>query len=77
MKTLLGHKEEIVCLSFDPIGISLATGSMDHTTKLWDIETGKILHNFKKHTGEIVSLDFSQNNTLITGSFDKTAKVSH
>lgn len=31
---------EIVCLSFDPHGLLVATGSMDHSAKLWDVETG-------------------------------------
>ena len=31
---------EIVCLSFDPHGMLVATGSMDNTAKIWDVETG-------------------------------------
>lgn len=41
MHTLQGHTLEIVCLSFDPHGSLLATGSMDSKAKLWDVETGK------------------------------------
>lgn len=29
---------EIVCLAFDPHSLLVATGSMDHTAKLWDVE---------------------------------------
>jgi dynein assembly factor with WDR repeat domains 1 len=36
--TLKGHKMEIVCLAFDPHSLLVATGSMDHTAKLWDVE---------------------------------------
>ncbi len=35
-----GHATEIVCLSFDPLGTTIATGSMDNSAKLWDVETG-------------------------------------
>ena len=38
MNTLKGHNMEIVCLGFDPHGLLVATGSMDHTAKLWDVE---------------------------------------
>jgi WD40 repeat protein len=38
--TYRGHTTEIVCLSFDPLGTTVATGSMDNTAKLWDVETG-------------------------------------
>ncbi len=42
--TFRGHATEIVCLSFDPHGTVVATGSMDNTAKLWDVETGKEKH---------------------------------
>lgn len=45
MHTLKGHNMEIVCLGFDPHGLLVATGSMDHTAKLWDVEHGKELFN--------------------------------
>jgi len=38
--TLRGHATEIVCLSFNPQGNIIATGSMDNTAKLWDVDTG-------------------------------------
>ncbi len=40
LHTLRGHQKEIVCLAFSPQGDLIATGSMDHTAKLWDVETG-------------------------------------
>jgi dynein assembly factor with WDR repeat domains 1 len=52
----------------------VATGSMDQTSKLWDIETGKVHSTLKGHEGEIVSLNFNADGDMIlTGSFDKTA----
>lgn len=54
----------------------LATGSMDNTSRLWDVETGECLHTLLGHTAEIVSLDFdTQGNRIITGSFDNSVKV--
>ena len=50
---------EIVCLSFDPHGLLVATGSMDHTAKLWDVETGQEIFNLAGHKAEIVSLNFN------------------
>ena len=40
LRNLVGHKMEIVTLSFDPHSMLVATGSMDNTAKLWDVETG-------------------------------------
>jgi len=54
----------------------LATGSMDQTAKIWDLETGKEVATLKGHTGEIVSLNFSaEGDRIITGSFDFTARI--
>lgn len=44
LHTYRGHATEIVCLSFDPPGLTVATGSMDNTARLWDVETGTPLH---------------------------------
>lgn len=57
--TLKGHKQEIVCLSFDPHGVLAATGSMDNTAKIWDVEKGTCLFNLDGHKAEIVSLNFN------------------
>jgi dynein assembly factor with WDR repeat domains 1 len=54
----------------------IATGSMDNTARIWDVESGECLHTLLGHTAEIVSLDFdTQGQRIITGSFDNTVKV--
>ena len=64
----------MVTIAFDPHRSLIATGSMDQTSKLWDIETGKEHSTLKGHEGEIVSLNFNADGDMIlTGSFDKTA----
>ena len=37
--TLRGHKRPINCLAFSPDGHTLASGSYDGTTRLWDVPT--------------------------------------
>lgn len=72
----MGHDEEIVCLSFEPQLHVLATGSMDKTCKLWDLEQGKMLMDLAGHQGEIISLSFTtEGDRVLTGSFDGTAKI--
>ena len=54
----------------------VATGSMDNTAKLWDVEKGACLYNLEGHKAEIVSLHFNTDgNRLLTSSFDNTAKI--
>jgi dynein assembly factor with WDR repeat domains 1 len=49
---------------------------MDHTAKLWDLETGTLILDLSGHAGEVISLNFtSEGDRIITGSFDGTAKI--
>lgn len=54
----------------------VATGSMDNTAKIWDVETGEEIFNLKGHKAEIVSLAFNTDgDKLMTSSFDSTARI--
>eukprot|EP00826_Nyctotherus_ovalis_P036059 TRINITY_DN3165_c0_g1_i15.p1 TRINITY_DN3165_c0_g1~~TRINITY_DN3165_c0_g1_i15.p1 ORF type:complete len:133 (+),score=13.11 TRINITY_DN3165_c0_g1_i15:94-492(+) len=67
---------EIVCVAFDPQGELLATGSMDNTAKVWDIEKGAEIYTLTGHGAEIVSLNYNvDGDKILTASFDNTAKV--
>jgi dynein assembly factor with WDR repeat domains 1 len=67
---------EIVCVAFDPQGELVATGSMDHTAKVWDMEKGAEIYSLKGHHAEIVSLSYNTDgDKILTASFDHTAKV--
>merc|ERR1711988_1241692 len=67
---------EIVCVAFSQQGTHVATGSMDNTAKIWDVETGQQIASLEGHTAEIVSLSFNTDgDRILTGSFDNTAKI--
>lgn len=40
-RTLSGHSNWVLCVSYSPCGTMIATGSMDNTVRLWDAELGK------------------------------------
>ncbi len=49
-----GHVGEIRCLAVSPDGRLMLSGSMDHTVRLWDVETGKDLATVKmENAGDI------------------------
>ncbi|NWU45915.1 DAW1 factor, partial [Hylia prasina] len=74
--TFRGHSAEIVCLSFNPQSTLLATGSMDTTAKLWDLEKGEEVATLNGHSAEIIALSFNTTgDRIITGSFDHTVVV--
>jgi len=51
--TTRGHASEIVCVGFNPPGRAVATGSMDSTARLWDVESGDCLHTLLGHSGSL------------------------
>lgn len=85
MLELIGHDREIYHIEWSPTGpksenpnldLTLATGSFDYKTKLWNVETGACLYTFEKHTLPVYSLSFSPNGRfLATASFDKTVNI--
>ena len=63
-------------MSFGPHGDLVATGSTDHSAKLWDVEHGQELFTLAGHEAEVVSLSFNTDgDKILTASFDNTAKI--
>jgi len=46
LRTLAGHKDQVTSVAFTPDGKTLASGSYDHTIRLWKVETGECLASF-------------------------------
>lgn len=70
-----GHTKWINAVRFSDDGKLFASGSDDQLVKIWESETGKLLHTFKGHTNNINGLVFSKDNkTIFTSSNDGTIK---
>lgn len=68
--------KQVVAAKFDNASRVIATGSMDHTARLFDAPTGQEVGTLKGHTQEVIAINFNNNgNQLITGSFDNTVSV--
>ena len=50
LRTLTGHTDSVVSVSFSPDGRTLASGSRDDTIRLWDGVTGAHLRTLTGHT---------------------------
>lgn len=73
----LGHASAVYCATFSADGKYIASGSSDHTIRVWDAQTGNpSLTPLSMHRGVIFCVAFSNNSSLIaSGSADKTILV--
>ena len=53
------HEDAVTCLSVDPRGERVLSGSDDGTARLWDVETGELLLTLEAHEDQIATLAFT------------------
>jgi WD40 repeat protein len=73
LRTLKGHKQGVLGVSFSPDGEIVATASVDNTVKLWN-SNGILLTTLTGHRGAVTGVSFSPDGTfLVSASMDQTA----
>src|SRR5260370_35786622 len=66
----------IPSVAFSPDRKSMAIGNYDHTAKLLDTSTGKVLKTLRGHKNYVRAVAFSPDGkTLATGGWDQTVKL--
>ena len=71
-----GHTGAIFALAFSPDGSRLASGSDDHSIRLWDMRTGKERLQLRGHENYVHDLAFSPDGeTLASAGADDSVRL--
>ena len=75
-RVLKGHTNSVWSVAFGSDWHTLASGSTDHTIRLWDVQTGQEVRTLQGYTNWILSVAFSPDGTrLASGSDDHTIRL--
>ena len=72
------HTESIFLAVFNPDSTKIVTTSglsTDHTAKIWDAETGQLIHTLTGHAGLIHQVAFSQDGSKVVTVCGNAAKI--
>ncbi|HKB35824.1 MAG TPA: hypothetical protein VKD72_05175 [Gemmataceae bacterium] len=71
-----GHASTPLSVVFSPDGKLLASGSSDHTVKVWDAATGQEVATFKEPTNAVACVAFSPDGKrLASASRDGVVRI--
>ena len=73
---LFGHSGVVYTATFSPDGRRIVTASADHTARVWDTVSGKVIAVLKGHAREVRYATFSNDgHRVVTSSWDDTARL--
>jgi WD40 repeat protein len=76
IQTLEGHKSDVTAVAYSRDGNYLASGGVDGSLLIWNIQGGNIIAQLAGHTDAVEGLAFSPDGKwLITSSEDTTMKI--
>lgn len=76
LKPLVGHRDRITAAAFNPNSQLVATGSRDHTARIWSTTDGANVATLEGHTDEVTVVAFNPDGqSLLTASRDGAVRI--
>ncbi|NUM55288.1 MAG: pre-peptidase C-terminal domain-containing protein [Candidatus Hydrogenedentes bacterium] len=76
IKTIEGHKDNVLALAFSPDGKQLVSASYDKSLIVWDVETGNAVRTLANHVDAVYAVAWSPDGKQIaSGAGDRTVKL--
>ena len=74
--TMRGHAARVLSVAFHPNGLTLASGSADHTVRMWDMTTGTLWKTLAGHRAAVHSMAFSPDGWILaSGGADRVIRL--
>ncbi|KAK4335785.1 COMPASS component SWD3 [Rhodotorula toruloides] len=64
-RVLQGHLTAVFCVAWSPRGDLVASGGMDETVRVWDVQKGRMLRVLQAHSDPVSAVQFSRDGTMI------------
>jgi WD40 repeat protein len=74
VRTLSGHTGNVYSVAVTADG-RIVSGSDDHTVRVWDLATGKLVRILTGHTGAVYSVVVTEDGRIVSGSSDDSVRV--
>ncbi|GAA5826177.1 hypothetical protein JCM5353_003834 [Sporobolomyces roseus] len=76
VRVLRGHLSGVFSVAWSPRGDLCASGGMDETVRVWDVQKGKCMRVLPAHSEPVSAVEFSRDGTMIvSGSWDGYIRI--
>ncbi len=72
----IGHTNRVNSAVYNATGSQIVTAGNDKTARIWDAESGELLHTLEGHTSYVTSAVYNATGSqIVTASWDNTARI--
>ncbi|GAA6010067.1 hypothetical protein JCM10207_007543 [Rhodosporidiobolus poonsookiae] len=76
IRVLKGHLSAVFCVAWSPRGDLVASGGMDETVRIWDVQKGTCMRVLPAHSEPVSAVQFSRDGTMVvSGSWDGYIRI--